>query len=293
VSIIAVTSAEPGAGKTGVAAAIARALAYRGRPTRLVRLADPAGRAAEDAAWFAALDFAPGSPAEALSEIPAPAAVETLVVECPAAAVPAGAAVVAVSRAGKAGGPASAGAVAVVVTAVPGLRGVRVGEGSPLQIEVGEDRTLAGFALDEALRWLHAEVLLPGDVPADTTSDYLVIAPIGSDAGQPYFRRFPSMTVVARFDRTDMHLAALRANPNALILTGGRHPSGYTLDAASASGVPVVLSRTDTENTVIALERVFEGTRFRGERKLDRMSDLLAGTPLLDALLGAPASATA
>lgn len=292
-SIIAVTSAEPGAGKTGVAAAIARALAYSGRPTRLARLAEPGSRAAEDAAWFAALDFAPGSPTEPLAEAPAPAAGEMLVVECSASAAPAGAAVVAVSRAGKPGGSSPAGAAALVVTAVPGLRGVRVSEGAPLRIELGEDRTLAGFALDEALRCLHAEVLLPGDLPADTTSDYLVIAPIGSDAGQPYFRRFPSMTVVARFDRTDMHLAALRANPNALILTGGRHPSGYTLDAASASGVPVVLSRTDTENTVIALERVFEGTRFRGERKLDRMSELLAGTPLLNSLLGAPASATA
>ncbi|GIW12580.1 MAG: hypothetical protein KatS3mg062_0019 [Tepidiforma sp.] len=95
------------------------------------------------------------------------------------------------------------------------------------------------------------------------------------------------MTVVARFDRTDMHLAALRANPNALILTGGRQPSGYTLDAASASGIPVVLSRTDTENTVIALERVFEGTRFRGERKLERMGELLEGTGLVDAVLAA------
>ncbi len=290
-SIIAVTSAEPGAGKTGVAAAVARWLAYSGRPVRLVRLAEPGGRAAEDAAWFATLDFAPGSPAEPLDGSPAPAAGETLVVECHAAAAPGGAAIVTVARAGKA--IPAPGASAVITTAVPGLRGVRVHEGSPLRIDVGESRTLAGFALDEALRWLHAEVLLPGDLPADTTSDHLVIAPIGSDAGQPYFRRFPSMTVVARFDRTDMHLAALRASPNALVLTGGRHPSGYTLDAASASGVPVVLSRTDTENTVIALERVFEGTRFRGQRKLDQMSELLSGTPLFDVLLGTRAATPA
>jgi hypothetical protein len=43
---------------------------------------------------------------------------------------------------------------------------------------------------------------------------------------------------------------------------------------------------------VIALERVFEGTRFRGERKLERMSELLAGTGLFEALLQ-PAPATA
>ena len=290
-TIIVVTAAQPGAGKTGVAAAIARALAYSGRPTRLVRLEEPGSRAAEDARWYSGLEFAPGSPAEPLSSVPGTAADEVLVVECGTAAVPAGAVVVAVARGAGAGAP-PAHAAAVVQLAVPGVRGVQVKSGAPLHIQVGEDRTLAGFALDEALRWLHAEVLLPGDLPEDTTSDHLVIAPIGSDAGQPYFRRFPSMTVVARFDRTDMHLAALRASPNALILTGGRQPSGYTIDAASASGVPLVLSRTDTENTVIALERVFEGTRFRGERKLERMSELLAGTGLFEALLQ-PAPATA
>jgi hypothetical protein len=46
----------------------------------------------------------------------------------------------------------------------------------------------------------------------------------------------------------------------------------------------VLLSRTDTENTVIALEKVFDNTRFIGERKLDRMAELLAGTGLFAAL---------
>jgi len=81
-----------------------------------------------------------------------------------------------------------------------------------------------------------------------------------------------------------MHLAALGADPACLILTGGRRPSDYLFDAAAAKGVPVLLSRTDTENTVIALERVFENTRFQGERKLDRISELLEGTPLYAAL---------
>ena len=54
-------------------------------------------------------------------------------------------------------------------------------------------------------------------------------------------------------------------------------PSDYLFDAASAKGIPVLLSRTDTENTVIALEGIFDNTRFQGERKLDRMAALLEG----------------
>jgi BioD-like phosphotransacetylase family protein len=130
---------------------------------------------------------------------------------------------------------------------------------------------------------LHAEVLVEGD-PVDTTCDQLVIAPIASDAGQPYFQRFESKAVVARFDKTDMHLAAMQSEPVCLILSGGRRPSEYLFDAAAAQGIPVLLSRTDTENTVFALERIFGRTRFTGERKLDRMAELLEGTRLFEAL---------
>jgi hypothetical protein len=279
-AVIFVGSANPGEGKTGVAAAIARTLAYSGTPVRLVRLAEDGSNATADAAWFASCDFAPGSSSEAVSSIPAAAAGETLVVEGPASAFPGGDAKLVLVGAGKA--PAAGQASAIIVTGVDGLAGAR-SSGTPPVIELGEDRALAGFSVSEARAALNAEVLVDGD-PGDPTSDYLVIAPISSDAGQPYLRRFPSKAVVVRFDKTDQHLAAIKAEPNVLILTGGRRPSDYLFDAASANGVPVLLSRTDTENTVIALEGIFDKTRFHGDRKLDRMSELLEGSGLFEAL---------
>lgn len=282
-ALIYVTSANPGEGKTGVAAAIARHLAYGGTPVRLVRLEDAEGaNAMADAAWFGSLDFAPGSPATAETATPSAGEGETLVVEGPVASAPAGAKVVLVARDKKP--PASPeGAVAIVVTDVDGLEGARSTAGSPVVIEVGEDRTLAGFSVSEVKAAINAEVLVEGE-GGDPTSDHLVIAPIGSDAGQPYFRRFESQAVVVRFDKTDQHLAAIKGHPNLLILTGGRRPSDYLFDAAGANGIPVLLSRTDTENTVIALEGLFDRTRFQGERKLDRMAELLDGSGLFDAL---------
>ncbi|MGE0598798.1 MAG: DRTGG domain-containing protein [Dehalococcoidia bacterium] len=279
-AVIYVGSEKPGEGKTGVAAAIARHLAYSGTPVRLVRLAEDGGNASADAAWFGSLDFAPGTSAETATAVPSASAGETLVVEGPLTAYPGGDAKLVVVAAEKA--PKVADAAAVVVTGVDGLAGTRVTEGSPLVVEIGEDRALAGFSVAEARAALNAEVLVEGDV--DRTSDHLVIAPIGSDAGQPYLRRFPSKAVVVRFDKTDQHLAALKAEPNVLILTGGRRPSDYLFDAAGASGIPVLLSRTDTENTVIALEGIFDRTRFQGDRKLDRMTELLEASPLLKLL---------
>ncbi|MCC6382076.1 MAG: hypothetical protein IT304_06170 [Dehalococcoidia bacterium] len=285
-ALIVVTSSRPGEGKTGVAAAVARRIAYTGRPVRLLRATDDLGNALEDAAWFATLDFVPGSPATTVTadEIRDPGPDSVLVAEAGpavAAAVP-GAVVVLVARGvAPEAPPAGLQPAATVVLAVPA--GAARPERSDL-IMIPEDRTLAGFSFDDVQRLLSAELLVDGSrEPA--SCDYLVVAPIGSDAGQPYFRRFDTKAVVVRFDKTDMHLAAMQAEPEFLVLTGGRRPSGYLFDAAGARGIPVLLSRTDTENTVIALEGLWDRTRFDGERKLERMAAVLAGTGL-DGLLG-------
>lgn len=282
-AMIYVGSAQPGEGKTGVAAAIARHLAYSGTPVRLVRLAEDGASADADATWFASLDFAPGSPAAAVTSTPDAAADETLVVEGPLSAFPGGEAKLVVVARSKKPATTPEGTAAVILTAVDGMTGASAADGTPALVSVGEDRTLAGFSVSEAQAALNAETLVPGE--GDPTSDHLVISPISSDAGQPSLKRFPSKAVVVRFDKTDQHLAAMKAQPNVLILTGGRRPSEYLFDAVSANGIPVLLSRTDTENTVIALEGIFDKTRFHGERKLDRMSELLEGTGLFEALI--------
>ena len=278
---ILVASAEDGAGKTGVAAAIGRHFAYEGRAVKLVRLAsgDSSERAALDATYFASLAFAPGSP-------DAPLAVSDLPDDDDALVIVEGALedretvtaqkVVVVSQDSDAI-PAADGDILVCTKQAPAAE---AGESS---VVVREDRSLAGFSVEDAKSALQAETLNEGDVP-DTTCDYLVISPIGSDAGQPYHARFDTKAVVVRFDKTDQQIASLRTNPACLILSGGHRPSDYASDAARSKGVPVLLSEADTENTVIALHGIFEGTRFRGERKLDRMSDLLAETKIYDLL---------
>lgn len=288
VPIVVVTSNQPREGKTGVAAAIARHYAYEGRDVRLVRVAgsEASESPATDAALFASFAFAPGSSAStvAASAVADPGGDTILVVEADAAAAAeiAGAKVVLVSRTSNSKAPAGVTPVATIQTDVP-LSAVQPASAAPSAIQLPEDRILAGFSVSEAKAALRAEQIVPGDGD-EPTCDHLVIAPIASDAGQPYFRRFGTKAVVVRFDKTDMHLAAMQANPSCLILTGGRLPSDYLYDAASAKGIPVLLSRTDTENTVIALEGVFDNTRFQGERKLDRMANLLEPTALYESL---------
>ena len=285
--LLSVISDTPGAGKTGVAASVARDLAYAGRRVWLVRGegANGAGNAAADAHWFGTLEFAPGSASTPVAPgvIPPPSGDEIVVAELDAPLERADATIL-VTRGlpdeARVSEVAPAAVVALDVPASAQADAPAEIAGVPLVVIV-EDRTLAGFSVSEAQAVLRAETLVEGD-GLDPTCDHLVIAPIGSDSGQPHLSRFESKAVVVRFDKTDQHLAALATEPACLILTGGRRPSEYLYDAASAHGVPVMLSRTDTENTVIALEGIFDHTRFHGERKLERMAELLGATSLTE-----------
>ncbi len=287
--LLSVISDTPGAGKTGVAAAVARDLAYTGQRVWLVR-GEGDGNAAADAHWFATLEFAPGSASTPVAPgvIPPPSGDEVVVAELDAPLERADATILVTRGLPDEARVTEVAPAAVVALDVPlsALAGAPEEVGGAALVAIAEDRTLAGFSVSEAQAALRAETLVEGD-GLDLTCDHLVIAPIGSDAGQPYLSRFESKAVVVRFDKTDQHLAALATEPACLILTGGRRPSEYLFDAASARGVPVMLSRTDTENTVIALEGIFDRTRFHGERKLERMSELLGATDLVERVAAA------
>ncbi len=288
--LLSVISDRAGAGKTGVAASVARDLAYAARRVWLVRGegangANGAGNAAADARWFSTLEFAPGSASTPVAPvvIPPPSGDEVVVAELDAPLERADATILVTRGLPDEARVSEVAPAAVVALDVPASAQADAGTeiaGVPLVVIV-EDRTLAGFSVSEAQAVLRAETLVEGD-GLDPTCDHLVIAPIGSDSGQPHLSRFESKAVVVRFDKTDQHLAALATEPACLILTGGRRPSEYLYDAASARGVPVMLSRTDTENTVIALEGIFDHTRFHGERKLERMAELLGATSLTE-----------
>ena len=82
--LLSVISDTPGAGKTGVAASLARDLAYAGQRVWLVRgEGSDGGNAVADAHWFGSLDFAPGSASTpvAAQVIPPPSGDEIVVAE--------------------------------------------------------------------------------------------------------------------------------------------------------------------------------------------------------------------
>ncbi len=275
--ILVAGSAEAGA--STVAAGLAHRLAASGRTVRLERLAGDA-RAEADATAFAALEFARagGTPVAAsalsaegdevvIAEAPAGADGEALAAEL-------GARLVTVSREGDA--DASNGAVALATHARAA---------SPLALP--EDRLLAAPTVGTLIAVSGAQVLARSTEGDAAICEHVVVGPIASDAGDAYFGRFPRSAVVTRAEKVDVALAALRVDPECLILSGGGEPSPYLLDrVASSRRTTLLLAPEGTVETVRDIEGSFGRSAFAGEAKAERAGELMAAAVDDDTLAG-------
>ena len=298
-----VTSPQPGAGKTGVAAALALRLAYEGHRLLVLRLGEEGDAGAvADAEFYAGLPFARGRGGrpvrfEDATRIAQEGGrpVDLLVLEDAgdaggeAVAAQPEARVLAVLRgdprgqgealqsAGEALGEKLAG---VVATAVPerharAARGAAEQFGLPALAVLSEDRALYAPLIGDVVEALDAEVIL-GDPPPDQVIEHMLIGPLTVDPSDPYFKRRRNKAVITRSDKTDLQLAALHTQTDVLILTGGFPPSPYTIDRAAGEEVPILLTRADTRRTIALLADTVGVSRFAGERKLERLGELLA-----------------
>jgi BioD-like phosphotransacetylase family protein len=307
-STLIVTSAQSGDGKSTVAVALALHLLAAGRRAHILRVkGSDAASAERDAPHLAAL---PGvrSPGRALplseaGEVVKEASADgvTIVEAEPAEAREGasawGAGVVLVHRAGVTEGlvalGAAGGKTAAAVTAVPtadlsGVRAALEAKGLPALLVLPEDRILAGPRLGELARALEASFLCDG-ADENEVIERVMIGSISHDPGGPYFSMHERKAVLTRFEKTDVQLAALNTPLVCLLLTGGRQPSPYLFDRAQSVGVPVLLTARNTVAAMEVLGEVYAEARFGGERKLERLRELLAervDPAALDTLLG-------
>ena len=315
-SAILIASLEPGAGRTAVAAGLGAALADAGRSVRLLRVRSAAGAdagAADDARALAGVPGCAAQPAavseqEALAQArDAEAAGAVCVIEATAglpgelAAQLSTQVVLVRARTDdsvlgdleSASDPLGDALIGLIVTRQPERRMEAVQatieqRGLTCLGVLPEDRLLAGPTIREMEESLHASRLVE-DSETDEAVEFVMLGPISADPGQPYFLQHGSKAVVNRFDKMDLHLAALATEPDCLILTGGQQPSPYLLDrvAGSDPGVTVLLSPEGTVRTMELLDELYGRTRFSGQRKLTRAIELFQRHVNLQALLSA------
>lgn len=149
-------------------------------------------------------------------------------------------------------------------------QGIRVLGTVPLQEE------LRAISVGELAEVLDAEFLsLPGK--RDVLIERLVVGAMGVDQALPRIRRVPgAKALITGGDRSDMQLVALETATKCLILTGHLRPMPEVLRRAEEIGVPVLLVRENTLETVESIENVFGKTRLGQESKLERFESLLA-----------------
>lgn len=298
-STLLIASLAPGEGRTTVVAGLGASLAQDDRSVLLLRVrssSDPDAAAEDDARALAAV---PGCTAgrAAVSEQDAlaqAADADVCIIEAPAGAPGElasrlSAKVILVSQAaddqrlGDLKTTASSlgdALVGVIITRQPvrRLASVRTALEERGLSSLGvlpEDRLLAGPTVRELAEALHASPLFENG-EQDEALEHVMIGPISSDPGQPYFLQHGSKAVIHRSDKMDLHLAALATEPECLILTGVQQPSPYLIDRLTGGDLEITVLQVPatTPNAVEALDELYTSTRFTGRRKLERAIEL-------------------
>jgi DRTGG domain len=268
-SVIVVAGASSGAGASTVAVGLAHRLAYAGHAVQLARLeGDP--RAADDAAAFGLLEFARSS-GGAVGEGAVPKGDGVTIVEAPAG-LDDGAVAALASRlggrlvfAGLEGAPVPAGAVYLVNHAR-----------TAGALRLPEDRLLAGPTVGALIAASRAQVLARSELGERDIIEHIVVSPIASDPNDAHFARYTRKAVVARSEKVDSALAALRSDTRCLILSGGTDPSPYLVDRVAADRrVTLLLAPEGTIETVRDIEGTFGRSAFSGEEKVERIGALM------------------
>lgn len=271
-----IVSSKSGAGKSTIAVALAQGFSREGHRVRIERMGE-GHAAAEDAETFAEYLFAASS-GQPISTPPGAGENEVVILELdggstPDASLPA---LVAVHGAPDEADNAFASrlgdrligtiAVAVDPSAVEEVaRDLTNGGLRPLAL-VPEDLTLSAPSVSEIGEALGALTLFAAENENEVVED-VVIAPVYADPARPHFQRFAHKAILAPFNKTDLHLAAIETEAACLVITGGKDPSPYIIDRAHHGQTTLMLSAKDTPATVASLSQVWRNSRFRGENK--------------------------
>lgn len=134
---------------------------------------------------------------------------------------------------------------------------------------------LQAISVGEIADVLDAECLTCVD-KRDALVENLMVGAMSAEQALPRMRRIPgTKAVITGGDRTDIQLVALETATQCLILTGHLRPVPEVLRRAEELGVPVLLVRKNTMETVDMIDDIFGKTRLGQKVKLEQFEALL------------------
>jgi len=138
-----------------------------------------------------------------------------------------------------------------------------------------EVHSLAALSVHEMIAVLGAEVLT-NIVNPDSMVENITVGAMTARSALSHFRRQKNKAVVTGGDRTEIQLAALETSTSCLVLSGNMRPSALIVKQAEQAGVPILLVRGTTMETLKTIDRVFGKTRLGQKEKLAEFEKLLA-----------------
>jgi BioD-like phosphotransacetylase family protein len=137
-----------------------------------------------------------------------------------------------------------------------------------------EDRLLFTLSIGELAGCIQGEILNSSEQSAELVES-LMVGAMTVDPGPVYFGRKKNKAVVVRSNRPDMQLAALETSTRCLILCGDASPTTAVMYEAGAKKVPIVLTEADIITTVGNIEFALGRSRFRQEKKLPKLAEIV------------------
>jgi BioD-like phosphotransacetylase family protein len=148
-------------------------------------------------------------------------------------------------------------------------------QGIPVFGILPEVRGLAALTVGELNGVLEAQILT-ADLPMDGVVENLTVGAMTVEAALRRMRKVRNKAVITGGDRTDIQLAALETSTSCLVLTGNLEPRPLVIKQANELGVPVLLVRENTMETVEAIDRIFGKTRLGQTTKLAMFQELMS-----------------
>jgi len=150
-----------------------------------------------------------------------------------------------------------------------------------------EDRFLFGLTVGEIAQRVDGQILNDA-AKSDEVVESFMLGAMVLEPGPEYFGRMANKAAVLRSGRPDMQLAALETSTRCLVLSGGQEPTYPVITSAKDKGIPIILTRGDTDSIVNTLELALGKPRFNQEKKLPRLLEIMEKHFNFEALGPAP-----
>jgi uncharacterized protein len=139
---------------------------------------------------------------------------------------------------------------------------------------IQKDPILSAVPIGEIINSLNGKVLCCED-RVDELIEHFMIGAMNVESALSYFRKVSNKAVITGGDRSDIQLAALETPTKCLILTGELYPNASILGRAQEVGVPIVVVRADTANTLEVCENLSGYASLHDKSKIRRAAEVV------------------